>query len=151
MITSQPPDHVMNIYNFISPIIRLTATNLSRMGDQCSLTLHNLHMILISIPLCPVINVDGFISISIQDVRTKYNILTLQAMIASPELSHRKKVTGFIHPHSKALYPLSESYNNINWQDCRPTCAIVIQQVMTISSPQQHATRRNLSLLSCLV
>ena len=113
MTTSQPPDHVMNIYNFISTIIRLTATNLRRMGDQCSLTSHNLHMILISIPLCPVINVDGFISTSIQDFRTKYNILTLQAMIASPELSHRKKVTGFIYPHSKALYPLSESYNKI--------------------------------------
>ena len=113
MITSQPPGHVMNIYNLIATIIRLTATNPGRMGDQCSLTLHNLHMILISIPLCPVINVDGFISTSIQDVIPKYNILTLQAMIASPELSQRKKVTGFIHLQSQALYPLSESYNNI--------------------------------------
>ena len=109
-------------------------------------------MILISISLCPVINVDGFISTSIQDFRTKYNILTLQAMIASPELSHRKKVTGFIHPHSKALYPLSESYNNIKlaglstyMRYCYPTGDDNIFSSATCNAPKFIAAQ-----LSCV-
>ena len=68
-----------------------TKTTFGRMVGQCAI-------LFISIPLCPVINVDGFIPGSIHDARPEYTIHTLQAMIAPPELSHRTKVTGFISP-----------------------------------------------------
>ena len=145
MITSQPPGHVRNIYNSTFTIISLAETNLSRMGDQYGLVLQlfTWH----KIPLCPVINVDGFIPASVHDIRPEYTILTLQAMIASAELSHRAKVTGFISPESQALYPLFESYNNKNWQDFTS----VRHEVMTMSPLWHHATHGDLSLLSCLV